>query len=209
MLKVLVALFLLPIMVFGQETGFKPVSNSMPVIEQLNNRANEIASFQCNFRQQKYMSYLDATVESKGRFVLKKNNRIRWEYTEPNQYLIIINEGKVSIKTPNQNNSAIPKENKLLDQLNTLVKSTLNGKLGQDEHFVLSLYENAEVYRIVLVPKTTEMKSFLKVIKIDFTKKTLDINILQLIEVSDDYTSLNFENQIFNKSVPDSEFEIR
>lgn len=208
MRNVLAALLLLPLLGFGQETGYKTVVNSNPIVDRLNNRANEIVTFQCNFKQLKYMSYLDATIESKGRLSLKKNNRIRWEYTSPNQYLIIINDGKVSIKTSNQTNNTIPKDNKLLEQLNTLVKSTLNGKLGQDEHFSLTLFENNNTYRVILEPKTPEMKIFLKKVKIDFNKTTLDIITLQLIELSDDYTSLIFENQLFNKSIPDSEFDI-
>jgi outer membrane lipoprotein-sorting protein len=206
--RYLISFVLVPILGLGQGEGFNIMSNSSQIIEQLNSRAKEITTFQCDFKQQKYMSYLDAIVESKGTFMFKNQTQIRWEYTNPYQYLIVINNGKVSFRNQNQSQHSVPKENKLLDQLNEIIKSIFNGNLGQDKNFSTSFYENVICYRLNLVPKSTEMKACFNGINLSFNKTSLDITSVQIIEVSGDYTTLSFEKPLFNKPIPDAEFTI-
>jgi len=139
----ILTLFLSPISIIGQDGNYKILTNDLQIIEKLNSRTKELVTFQCEFKQQKYMGYLDASVESQDKFMLKNPNKIRWEYINPYQYLIVINNGILSFKSQNQNEGTVPKENKLFNQLNEIVQSTFKGKVGQDKNFVVTTLENS------------------------------------------------------------------
>lgn len=201
-------LIAIPNTILSQERNYNKVSNSLQIIERLNLRAKEITTFQSSFKQQKYMSYLDATVESSGSFFYKTPQQIRWEYTNPYQYLIIINNGKFIVKSQNQKQGSIPKENKLFDQLNSIVQSVFKGKLGQDNNFATSFLENNTSYKLVLIPKSSEMKAVFREINLWFDKTSLNISKIQIIESSGDYTMLTFDKFLYNKNIPDLEFII-
>jgi hypothetical protein len=73
--RLIIFFILYPAIIIAQDSDFKAVSDASLVLGKLNNRAKEITSFQCDFLQQKYMSYLDATIESNGKFTFKKKIR--------------------------------------------------------------------------------------------------------------------------------------
>jgi outer membrane lipoprotein-sorting protein len=120
--------------------------------------------------------------------------------------LIIINNGKVTFKAQNQSAGSISKENKLMDQLNALVNSAFNGGIGQDKNFTTSLYENSGFYKVLFLPNKAELKNLFKMIIIYFNKSSLDITSTQIVEISNDSTTISFSNQIFNKPISESEF---
>jgi len=201
-------LIAIPNTILSQERNYNKVSNSLQIIERLNLRAKEITTFQSSFKQQKYMSYLDATIESNGIFFFKTPQQIRWEYTNPYQHLIIINNGELIIKSQNQKQGSIPKEGKLFDQLNSIVQLVFKGKLGHDNNFASTFLENNMSYKLVLIPKSSEMKAVFREMNLWFDKTSLNISKIQIIEASGDYTMLTFDKHLYNKNIPDLEFII-
>ena len=52
-------------------------------------------SIESDFVQEKNLQVLSEKIISKGHFTFKKENRLRWEYTSPSKYLIVINNQKI------------------------------------------------------------------------------------------------------------------
>ena len=58
-------------------------------------------SIKCEFTQQKHLSFISETIISKGVFCYKKENLLRWEYNDPFEYIIVINDSEIFIKDNN------------------------------------------------------------------------------------------------------------
>ena len=69
--------------------------------------ANKTNSISSDFVQKKVLSIMEEEIVSKGKFLFKKENSIRWEYKEPFVYLIIINDGEILSKMRTRKISSI------------------------------------------------------------------------------------------------------
>jgi outer membrane lipoprotein-sorting protein len=192
----------------AQDDKERPVSDAEPVIEKLNTKAQSISTFQCEFKQVKYLAYLDASVESNGKFNLKKKNLARWEYVEPYKYILVIKDGKLTVKGFEGNKDQMQKGNKFLENLDELIESLFGGTIGMDQNFNKALFENGLFYQLILIPKSPQTKSVFKQIIIYFEKTSLEISSLKITEATGDFTSLLFKNRIYNKPISDSLFKV-
>ncbi|MGZ4036422.1 MAG: LolA family protein, partial [Bacteroidia bacterium] len=85
-------LFLMLVVNAAMAQSFKPVKDTAALklrIEAMSKATNAIES---DFTQEKNLSVLSEKVNSKGHFSFKKENMLRWEYTTPYKYLIVINK---------------------------------------------------------------------------------------------------------------------
>lgn len=174
----------------------------------LANNAKNIYSLKSTFTQNKYISSLGISVESKGMFLYKKQDKkIRWEYTSPNKFLVIIKNGE--IHTQNQENS-FPNNNvsKLFSELNSIILSSLNGEILSDNNFTYEIKENNKQFIIELSPRSnSRLKPILEKLNIFINKTDLAIAEIKLTEPVGDYTSIVLDNVQMNVSVNDSNFQ--
>ena len=89
-------LILFPIISFSQ--GFKTVKDTTALKQKIESMSKATTSIESDFTQEKNLSMLSEKIISKGHFVFKKENLLRWEYNTPSKYLIVINKDKVIIK---------------------------------------------------------------------------------------------------------------
>ena len=83
-------LLFLPMICFPQSFKLvKDTANLKAKIEMMSKVTNSIES---DFTQEKNLSVLSEKIISKGHFVFKKENMLRWEYQSPSKYLIVINK---------------------------------------------------------------------------------------------------------------------
>jgi outer membrane lipoprotein-sorting protein len=190
----------------AQDDKERPMPNPDQLIEKLNAKAQSISTFQCEFKQVKYLAYLDVSVESSGKFTLKKKNQVRWEYIEPYKYVLVIKDGKMSIKDFEGNKDLKQKGNKFLEHLNELVESLFLGNIGINQDFKKEFFENDLSYNLTLTPKLSQTKNDFKQINIYFEKFNLEVTGIKITESSGDFTSLLFKNRIYNRPIDDSYF---
>lgn len=193
---------------FTQEEGFTKVVQSKEIETKLNNMANTLTTIESNFVQQKFMTYLSVTVESKGKFWFKKENKMRWEYTEPYKYIVIISDGKVIIDDGGKNSEFKVKGNKIFEQINEILVSSVKGNIMSDERFDVSLYQSTQYYMVKLLPKSPEIKDVITEMNMYFDKNGVSVSKIKMVEKSGDYTLINFVNKKINEPIPASVFTL-
>ena len=196
------------ITVLSQETGYSPMKDTSRFLKNLEKATSQITSIQSDFIQEKKLDFIDETIISKGKFVFQKDNKIRWEYTSPFEYLIIMNDGKIYINDGNRANEFDANSNKLFQQINYIIAGSIQGTLLNDETLLSREYfENEEFYYVRLTPLSSGIRDFLTDIYLYFDKNDYSVSKLKMVEQSDDYTIIKFSNKIFNQAVSEDKFK--
>ncbi len=165
-----------------------------------------LVSVSCDFEQNKHLEYLDAVVSSTGKLVFDKNNRLKWEYKEPFEYLIVINDGKFSIKTDGRINEYDIESNQVFSQISDLIISSVNGTIFTDSKFGVSAFKAGKEYIVFMEPQVEEMKEVLRKIEMHINVDDFSVNKVIMFEQEDDFTEIKFINKVFNATLPANTF---
>jgi len=209
----LFCLFLLSILlsgaVFSQE---KQVELKSPVIfkQKLAEATQLTNTIESTFNQEKSLSVLSEKILSKGKFYFKKKDMLRWEYTDPFKYLIILNNGKILIRDEEKENKFDARSNKVFEEINSILLGCVQGTLLNDEKkFQSSYFETSNIYLVKLRPRDPQLKNIFSEILIYFDKQDYSVSRLIMNEVSGDFTTIKFSGKKLNKPIPDEMFQVQ
>lgn len=205
----LTALMVLTLALQAQNQGFKKITDTKPVEEKLIQASTSITTITSDFVQEKHLEYLSVVIESKGKFWFKKPAILRWEYTEPFKYLIVINNGKITIKDEDKKNVFDVNSNKAFQELNDIIVNSVNGTLIESEKYDYEMLESQDAWLVKLSPKNEQIKKTLKSIDLYFQKSDLSVYKIKMTENDQDYTLITLTNKKFNEIVPNSVFEVK
>lgn len=209
-LSTLVGLLIFTSILFAQEEDFTPAHNIEKVQNELAKLTENTQTIQSPFIQEKHLSFLEENIISEGNFYFKSPNQLRWEYSEPFEYLIVFNDRNIFIKDDGKISTFDTESNKMFSEINNMMIGTIQGNLFTDsERFYVKYFENKSQYLLELEPKMEEMKGMLKIIKIYIDKSTISVAKIKMIESSDDYTSIEFTNRKLNQAIDDEIFKLK
>ncbi|MGA2822590.1 MAG: outer membrane lipoprotein carrier protein LolA [Bacteroidales bacterium] len=164
-------------------------------------------TIEANFIQEKNLSVLSEKITTKGRFLFKKEKKLRWEYTEPFHYLIVLNNGTMLIQDEEEKNKIDIRNNKMLAEINSIIIGCVQGNLFNDEKkFLSSFFENSGSFLVKLKPIASNLKEYFSEIRILFDKNDLSVTQFEMVEPSGDYTRIDFSGEKINTSIPDEKF---
>ncbi|WP_407080908.1 outer membrane lipoprotein carrier protein LolA [Empedobacter sedimenti] len=168
--------------------------------------SKKIQTLTADFTQYKVMSFLDKPIVSKGKLYLKNPKAMRWNYTQPIDYNVIFNNGKIYINDEGKKTSVDLQGNKKFEKLNQLIVGSVSGNLFDTNDFVIT-YAKTDKSRIAkLQPKMKDVKKYIKEIQLTFYSGQSTVTEVKLIEPSDDYTKILFTNKSLNKTINASVF---
>ena len=194
----------------AQEEGFKQVQDIKNAQTELAKLSQNTQSIQSKFIQEKHLSFLTENIISKGEFFFQSPNKLRWEYSEPFEYIIVFNDKNIYIKDENKISTFDTESNKMFAEINNMMIGSIQGDLFTDsERFDVKYYENANQYLLELDPKLPEMKSMLKTIKFYIDKSDISVAKIKMIESSDDYTSIDFKDRKLNQEIDNEKFNLK
>lgn len=193
----------------AQYPGFKSVADLGRFKEIFTSTAKNTLTIKSDFVQEKDLSMLSEKIISKGKFWFKKDNRVRMEYTEPFQYLMIINQNNIYIRDGQKENKISTRSNKLFQQINKIIVDCIQGTVLNNQEYKINVFENNQSFLIELTPSAKALKEFFKNINIFVAKKDYSVNKLELHEQSGDKTIINYLNKELNTTLPDALFTIK
>ncbi len=162
------------------------------------------------FIQEKNLSVISEKIITRGKFYFKKENKLRWEYTDPFRYLIIMNGEKVLIKDENKENRFDAASNKIFTEINSIMVGSIRGTiLNEDKKFKIDFEENNEYNLVKLSPLSQQLKSYITEIRIFFNKINYSVSKLEIEEPSGDFTKIEFTGLKINTPVSDENFYVR
>lgn len=194
---------------FAQYPGYKPVSDLASFKKVFTSAAQGTQTIKSDFVQEKNLSLLSEKIVSKGKFWFKRENKVRMEYNQPFQYLMIINQNEVYIKDGQKENKISTKSNKLFQQINRITVDCIQGTVMNNPDYKINVFENNQGYLIELTPSAKALKEFFKNINIFVGKKDYSVSKLELHEQSGDKTLITYLNKELNSTLPDALFAFK
>lgn len=193
----------------AQFAGFSPVADLRKYKADFTAATQKIASIKSDFVQEKNLSMLSEKITSKGNFFFKKENKVRMEYREPYQYLMILNKDRIYLKDGQKENKISAKSNKLFEQINRIMIDCMQGTALNNTDFRTRIFENKSTSLVELTPVTKGLKELFKSINVIVDKKDFSVVSIQMRELSGDNTLIRFINKDMNGNLPDSLFLIK
>ncbi|HRO44230.1 outer membrane lipoprotein carrier protein LolA [Agriterribacter sp.] len=193
----------------AQYPGYKLLADPSAFQTQFATASQKTNTIKSDFIQEKNLSLLAEKIVSKGKFWFRKENAIRMEYTQPFQYLMVINGSNVYIKDSQKENKISTKSNKLFQQINKIIIDCVNGRALQGNDFKVRIFEGSTAYLAELSPVDKNLKTFFSHVNMIIEKKDYAVSRIEMHEPSGDDTSLQFVNRQFNTPLADALFAIR
>lgn len=203
----IICLLLIPFIGFTQ--SFKDVKDTTALKLKIESMSKTTNSIESDFIQEKNLSMLSEKIISKGHFVFKKDNLLRWEYASPSKYLIVINKEKIMIKDEKKTSKYDMNSNKVFKEINDIMLSCVQGTIFKSKKFKTNYFENDKFYKLELLPQEKNMKNAFKKINLFFDKNVTSVAKLEMIESSDDKTLLDFSNKKINAPVAETLFILK
>ena len=169
--------------------------------------SQKITTIEAGFIQEKNLSILSEKIISHGKFLFRKENKLRWEYSTPFRYLIILNNGKIFIQDEERKTKIDIRSNKLFAEINEIIIGSVQGNLFNDEKkFTASFFESKRNYLVTLKPLTSKLKEFLSEIRLYLDTADFSVIRLEMHESSGDFTGIDFTGKKMNLPIPDEQF---
>lgn len=193
----------------AQYAGYSPVADITKFKTDFSAATQKTSSVKSDFVQDKNLSMLSEKITSRGKFWFKKESRVRMEYTQPFQYLMVLNKDKVYVKDGQKENKISAKSNKLFQQINRIMIDCMQGTMLSNSDFKTRVFENRNAALVELVPVTRGLKELFKSINVIVDKKDFSVTSIEMQEISGDNTIMRFTNKELNASIPDTLFDIK
>lgn len=193
----------------AQDNAFKPMKDINGFTVKFEENVKKLSTIKSDFVQEKHLSFMDDSIVSKGIFRYKKENKIRLEYKNPFNYLMVLNNGKIYIKEGSKTSKFDTRSNKMFKQINDMLMNTMNGNLLKSNEYLIAYFESGTEYMIELTPKDKSVQEMIQKLKIYIDKKRMSVDKVRIMEKSGDYTLMSFVNVQQNSEVKDEEFVVR
>ncbi len=190
--------------------SFTEIKDPASFKQKFSEATSKTQTIEASFIQVKNLSVLSEKITTKGRFMFKKEKKLRWEYTEPFNYLIILNNETMFIQDEEKKSRIDIRSNKMFAEINSIIMGCVQGNLFNDEKkFQSSFFENNKSFMVKLKPLASNLKEYLSEISIFFDKDDFSVTRLEMHEPSGDYTNIDFSGERINTNLPDEKFIVR
>ncbi|UBZ06518.1 outer membrane lipoprotein carrier protein LolA [Salegentibacter mishustinae] len=175
--------------------------------EKMMAKANELETLQANFIQTKSMEMIADETVSRGKIYYQNPGKLKWKYTEPQDYIILFIEGKLHINDAGDKSVRNTASSKLFGKIANLIIGSVNGKLLQDnENFDISYFKENDNIIAVIIPKDEHLSQMFSEIQMQFNAEKV-VEKVSLMEESGDATVIEFSEIQWNKDIPSSVFQ--
>jgi outer membrane lipoprotein-sorting protein len=128
-ISLILLLLVLPVLsAIAQDRPCTPAETAL-IREGVRKAAATVQSISSDFTQEKEMKILEEKIRSKGRFLFKKESKLRWEYTSPFSYTILINGPVITIRDETSTRAFNMQSNKVFAEVNAIILGSVRGTL--------------------------------------------------------------------------------
>ena len=183
-------------------------AESQKVISALTQAASSMQTLQCRFVQEKTSSMLAEPSVAKGTMHYAASDRMRWEYTEPYVFALVVNGEQIIKVTDGKAETLDGKSSRMYQGMVSLIMGSASGKkLFDASVFDVTLYDDNEFWRAEMTPKRRDMKRMFSQLVFRFDKKTNGISRVEFKDAGGDVTWIRFEDMKLNEVIDDNVFK--
>ena len=177
------------------------------VIASLTKAATSMQSMQCRFVQEKTSSMLAEPQIAEGRMYYAAPDRMRWEYTAPYAFALVVNGERLVKVTDGKAEVLEGNAGRMYQGMVNLIMGSASGKkLFDTTVFDIVLYDDNGFWRADMTPKRRDMKRMFSQLVFRFDKKTNGISRVEFVEAGGGITSIRFEEIKVNEAIGEEVF---
>lgn len=176
-----------------------------PMLTELKSALSGMESIKGDIQQEKSFAFLTEKLISKGVFIYQKENRLRWQFNEPIDYIILINENSMRLKEDGDEKK-YKGMNQILRQVKEIILGCIDGSIMSNPNYKTVFSTNESDIRIQLQPKEKNLKQFIQQIQVHFAKDGSVLKKVTLTDPSGDTTDIFFSNVKTNQQIDASVF---
>ena len=178
------------------------------VIASLTKVAASMQSMQCRFVQEKTSSMLAEPQIAEGRMYYALPDRMRWEYTTPYAFALVVNGERIVKVTEGKAEVLDGNAGRMYQGMVNLIMGSASGKkLFDTAIFDVILYDDNGFWRADMTPKRRDMKRMFSQLVFRFDKKTNGISRVEFVSANGDVTSIRLEEIKVNEAIDDAFFK--
>ena len=182
-------------------------SQTQEVIRQLSQVASTMQSMQCRFVQEKTSTMLAELSVAEGTMHYAAPDRMRWEYTTPYAFALIVNGERIVKVTDGKAEVLEGNAGRMYQgMVNLIIGSASGKKLFDTTVFDIVFYDDNGFWRADMTPKRRDMKRMFSQLVFRFDKKTNGISCVEFVSANGDITSIRFEEIKLNGVIGDEVF---
>ena len=182
-------------------------SQSNEVIASLTKAAASMQSMQCRFVQDKTSSMLAEPQLAEGRMYYAAPDRMRWEYTAPYAFALVVNGERLVKVTDGKAEVLEGNAGRMYQGMVNLIMGSASGKkLFDTTVFDIVFYDDNGFWRADMTPKRRDMKRMFSQLVFRFDKKTNGISRVEFVEAGGGITSIRFEEIKVNEAIGEEVF---
>lgn len=171
----------------------------------LEKQHKETKAIKADFTETATSALLTNAQKGSGKMWYKKENKIRWEKTKPENQIILINGKTVKLQEKGKEVSSASSK-MVVKKIQGLMVQMMTGEFLNEKEFRINYFENKSNYKLVLTPKSDKMKRYVSEINLIFGKKELTIKELTMQTDKDNKLVYSFSNMEVNGTINDSKF---
>lgn len=177
------------------------------VVQNIQAAYERTTDWKADFEQVTQIQGFDTPIKSRGKLYIKKPDRLRWDYLEPNRHQILVNEKKVWVYTPEQKQAIVSPFSEISDS--QLPLHLLSGVGRLDRDFTVQWTdpghpERGNIPSLTLIPK--EARTGLTKLLMEVDPATYFITRLTLFESNGNQSRFRFARIQSNTGLKDRIF---
>jgi len=201
---------LLPILLLFLSTAafaqdWKPLGATDPTIAKLRKDLGAMTSIKGNIRQEKSFAFLDDKLVSTGYFSYRKENRLRWQFNEPIEYIILIKDNAMRLREAGEEKQ-YKGVNKILRQVREIILGCIDGSIIDNQNYKAAFFGNATSLKLDLQPKDRQLKEFIQRIEVEFAKEGNKLRSVVITDPSGDITHIHFTDIRTGQTIDEAVF---
>jgi outer membrane lipoprotein carrier protein len=170
------------------------------VMETLTQAAASMQCMNCRFTQQKTMAMLTEPTVSEGLMTYNSPDKMRWEYTSPYSFALLVNGEKITKITDGNEEVLDAKSGRMYQGIVSIIMSSANGKkLFDKSMFDVDIQDVGDFWKADMQPKKHNMKRMFTMLTFYFGKDDNIINKVEMTEASGDVTTIQFYDMKINE----------
>ncbi|HTF21172.1 MAG TPA: outer membrane lipoprotein carrier protein LolA [Chryseolinea sp.] len=192
----------------AQPKGYTQVKDVAGFHQAFSREAGKVKTIESDFRQEKVLSALTETIQSRGQFWFKRANKVRIEYQTPFKYTMVLNGDKMLVRDGEKQSQINVRSNKLFQQVNRIMIDCVQGTILDSKDFTARVFENDENYQLELTPTSKALREFFQVINLTVRKADYVATSIEMNEPGGDKTTIFFIDRKLNNPIADAVFTI-
>ena len=173
----------------------------------LKETAATVTSVKAEFVQEKHMKILARPLVSRGAFLYKAPDSLRWEYTQPVKSALVLHKGQIR-RFVHKDGRVVEDAAAGLQSMRVVVQQItqwLNGRFDENPAFSATLEPGP---RIIMTPREKALARLIQRIELALSDQPAVIESVTIFESEDSYTRLVFHNVTLNTQLDDAAFSV-